>query len=525
MATAIQRPTRPPLYRDVTVLKWVFQIVFLIVIVTVFWILGKFSLDNLAKQGLAVSWDFMSRPVDFQVAEGFTTFPQSGFEALLVGITNMLRVTVSGIVAATVLGTIVGVSRLSHNWLINKLATVYIEIIRNIPLLVQIVFWGIVVAIVPDIDLGDGGDGSLRVRLFGLPLLPEGWLFASPKGFALPWFLPTEGRWQWVGFMIIGLVVARYVYKWRIRLQEAGTAEAKGFLWSGGVLLAFGLVGIFAHPVMGIFGLLFGAIANLFANTPAIVFQIVLAAIAAYAAYRLIKKRLDELRTPAGLGKLSDDDWFRLIMAGLVGGGIALFFLLKSGPVEAIIGQGSVFGQEIGLSQFFGVLRDRFAFASGAPFDFTLPEIAGNFNNYSADVGHIVTRAYFALWIGVVLYTSAFIGEAVRAGVLAVPKGQTEAGYAVGLRRSQLLRMIVLPQAFRIILPPVGNQYLNLAKNTSLGVAVAYPDIVQVGQTIFNQTGQTIPVVISWMAWYSFVSLTLSAIVNRWNRKLKLVER
>ena len=124
-----------------------------------------------------------------------------------------------------------------------------------------------------------------------------------------------------------------------------------------------------------------------------------------------------------------------------------------------------------------------------------------------------------------VLYTAAFIGEAVRAGVLAVPKGQTEAGFAVGLKRSQLLRMIVLPQAFRIILPPVGNQYLNLAKNTSLGIAVAYPDIVQVGQTIFNQTGQTIPIVISWMAWYSFVSLTLSAIVNRWNKKLKLVER
>lgn len=524
MTTAIQRPTRPPFYRDVTVLKWVFQIVFLIGIVAAFWILGNFAVQNLAKQNLAVSWDFMSRPVGFQVAEGFTTLPDSGFQALLVGITNMLRVTISGILAATLLGILVGVSRLSHNWLVNKLATVYIEAIRNVPLLVQIVFWGIVVSIIPDIIVDDTTDGSLK-SLFGLRILPEGWIFASPKGFAMPWFVPTDGRWQWVGLMLIGALVGRYVYRWRIGLQEAGKAEARAFLWTGGVLLLFGVIGIFAHPVMGIFGPIFGFIAAFFSNTPLIIFQIALALLAAGGAYYIIKTRLDELRTPAGLGKLTDDDWFRLAMAAVVGGALALFFLLQAGPVKAIVGQGTIFGQEIGLSQLFTGLENRFSFVAGAPFDFSLPVLDGRFNNYSTDAGHIITRAYFALWVGVVLYTAAFIGEAVRAGVLAVPKGQTEAGFAVGLKRSQLLRMIVLPQAFRIILPPVGNQYLNLAKNTSLGIAVAYPDIVQVGQTIFNQTGQTIPIVISWMAWYSFVSLTLSAIVNRWNKKLKLVER
>lgn len=524
MTTGIQRPTRPPFYRDVTVLKWVFQVAFLVAIVTAFWILGTFSIQNLAKQNLAVSWDFMARPVGFQVAEGFTTLPESGFQALLVGITNMLRVTISGILAATLLGTLIGVSRLSHNWLVNKLATVYIEAIRNVPLLVQIVFWGIVVSIIPDIIVDETTDGSLK-SLFGLQILPEGWIFASPKGFALPWFVPTDGRWQWVGFMIIGAVVARYVYRWRIRLQEAGTAEARAFMWAGGVLLLFAVVGIFVHPIMGVLGPVFGFIAAFFMNTPLIIFQIILAALVVGGAYYLIRIRLDELRTPAGLGKLTDDDWFRLVMAGVVGLGLALFFFVQPGFVKAIVGQGTIFGQEIGFSQFFTGLESRFSFVSGAPFDFSLPAIDGRFNNFSTEAGHIITRAYFALWVGVVLYTAAFIGEAVRAGVLAVPKGQTEAGFAVGLKRSQLLRMIVLPQAFRIILPPVGNQYLNLAKNTSLGIAVAYPDIVQVGQTIFNQTGQTIPIVISWMAWYSFVSLTLSAIVNRWNKKLKLVER
>ena len=136
-----------------------------------------------------------------------------------------------------------------------------------------------------------------------------------------------------------------------------------------------------------------------------------------------------------------------------------------------------------------------------------------------------MTPNFFGVWVGVTLYTAAFIAEIVRGGILAVPKGQSEAGLALGLKRSQVLRMIVLPQAFRIILPPMGNQYLNLAKNTSLGIAVAFPELVQVGQTLFNQTGDTIQVFLVWMGFYLSVSLILSSIVNWYNRKMKLVER
>ena len=139
--------------------------------------------------------------------------------------------------------------------------------------------------------------------------------------------------------------------------------------------------------------------------------------------------------------------------------------------------------------------------------------------------GMVITIPFFALWTGVTLYTASFIAEIVRGGILAVSKGQTEAAQAVGLTRSQLLRFIVLPQAFRIILPPLGNQYLNLAKNTSLGLAVAYADIVAVGFTILNQTGQSLPVVIMWMSFFLTMSLTISAIVNYYNRKMMLVER
>jgi general L-amino acid transport system permease protein len=136
-----------------------------------------------------------------------------------------------------------------------------------------------------------------------------------------------------------------------------------------------------------------------------------------------------------------------------------------------------------------------------------------------------MTVPFFAVWTGVTLYTGAFIAEVVRGGILAVPKGQSEAGGALGLKRSQLLRFIVLPQAFRIILPPIGNQYLNLAKNTSLGIAVAYPELVAVGQTLFNQTGRNVQVILFWMGFYLLVSLSISAIVNWYNRRLKLVER
>ena len=147
------------------------------------------------------------------------------------------------------------------------------------------------------------------------------------------------------------------------------------------------------------------------------------------------------------------------------------------------------------------------------------------FKKYADGYGKSLSVGYFAIWLGVVLYTAIFISEVVRAGIMAVSKGQSEAGLSLGLGRGALLRLVVLPQAIRVMLPPMGNQYLNLAKNTSLGIAVAYPEIVAVGQTLYNQEGQTLPVFLIWMAFYSTVSLTISTIINYYNRKMKIVER
>jgi len=175
----------------------------------------------------------------------------------------------------------------------------------------------------------------------------------------------------------------------------------------------------------------------------------------------------------------------------------------------------------------FELLDRRFGSGNGGrPFDGKRPDLVqpGNFLNYGS-AGLTLTPSFAAVFIGVVLYTSAFIGENVRGGILAVAKGQTEAAGAIGLSRAQSLRHIVLPQAFRIIMPPMGNQYLNLTKNTSLAIAVGYSDLVQIGTTVYNQTGKTLSVVAIWMMFYLSVSLTISVIVNYVNLRLKLVER
>jgi len=173
------------------------------------------------------------------------------------------------------------------------------------------------------------------------------------------------------------------------------------------------------------------------------------------------------------------------------------------------------------------VIADKFGDGrTGRPVDVKRPDIeqVGNFPNYGP-AGLSLTQGGTAVFFGVVLYTASFIAEIVRGGILAVPKGQTEAALAVGLRRSTMLRRVVLPQAFRVILPPLGNQYLNLTKNTSLAIAVGYSDFVQVGEIVYNQTGKTLEVISLWMLFYLACSLTISVIVNFFNVRMKIVER
>ncbi|MDX1447845.1 MAG: ABC transporter permease subunit [Acidimicrobiia bacterium] len=495
---------RPPLWRNATFLKWAAQLLVLGGVVGLAVILGLQAAANLEAQGRTFGWGFLSRPAGIQIGEGIFTDPENGFQVLQTGAVNMIRITFSGILAATILGVIVGVSRLSANWLLNRIATIYVEILRNIPLLVQIVFWFFVATLTfPNVSAE--AEGSQ-------------WLIVSNKGISIPWLFPTDTFWQWAVFLVAAVVAARLVYRARIRKMEQTGSETHPLRYALGAFVGIALVGWFAHPLAGALGWLFQAAAWVVEAIPVLVWQLVLAALAVWLGVRWIRNFLDSLRSPAGLAKLTDDDWFRMVLAGLTAGAAAVVLLFLPGLTAALSDLADFVLRF--LDQKFDFLR------GGNPLRFARPDVVvpGRFPQIGTS-GMTMTPAFFGVWIGVTLYTAAFIAEIVRGGVLAVPKGQTEAGLALGLRRGQLLRMIILPQAFRIILPPIGNQDLNLAKNTSLGIAVAYPEIVAVGQTLANQTGQAMQVFLIWIVFYLSVSLVLSTIVNYYNRRLRLVER
>ncbi len=499
-------PTRPPFWRNATFLKWAAQIGALVGVAALGFVLIGEALSNMRAQGLSLDWDLLTDPPGIQLGEGIFTHPQTGLEAFYTGAVNMLRVALSGIVAATLVGLVVGVSRLSSNWLASRLATVFVETFRNIPVLVQVVFWFFFASILFP-SLGPDSSGPI-----------PGWLLVSRKGVSFAWPFPQETFWQWAVFLGVGLLLARRVYRRRLfRVEEAGE-DARPLTWAVVVLLAVAAVGWYAHPLAGAVGWAFGGVAASVRAIPLLAYQVILAAISIYFGQRWIRRFLDSRRSPAGLAKLTDDDYFRMAMAGLVGIVGAAALLMLPGITEL--------GTELvgSLLEFFD---RKFDFLRvGAPLAWGQPsvELPGRFPRI-ADTGMTMTPSFFGIWMGVTLYTSAFVAEIVRGGVLSVPKGQSEAGYALGLRWGQLFRMVILPQAFRVILPPLGNQYLNLAKNTSLGIAVAFPEMVQVGQTMFNQTGDTIQVILLWMGFYLSISLLLSALVNYYNRRTRLVER
>lgn len=526
MTVEVREHQRAPLWRNATVLKWAAQLIVLVGVVALFATLASRAAQNFSDSDITFGWTWLSDPTGVQIREGIDTLPDSGARALLVGIVNTLRVTISGIIVATLLGTIIGVARLSSNWIVTKIASVYIETIRNIPLLVQIFFWSALAIGLPDLTREDVG---------------EYWFRASNKGIAFAWIFPDGGFWPWLVFVAAGIVAARYVGRRRKRYQEATGNPGRGGRYMTLTVLVFAVVGWFAWPLLGFMQPVFEAVESLVDGLPPIIVPIVIAVAAVAAAALWIRNFFESRRTPAGFGKMTDDDWFRVIFVAISGVVVAVgAFVVAGFEIETVSGEILAVAELVivGLGNVFGWLASSFStenantviegVRSGGPLVFERPEVilrGGAEIPQYGDTGMVVTVPFFAIWTGVTLYTAAFIAEIVRGGILAVPRGQTEASMAMGLKRSQYLRQIILPQAFRIILPPIGNQYLNLFKNTSLGLAVAFADIVAVGTTIINQTGQSLPVVTIWMAFFLTGSLVISAIVNYYNRKLQLVER
>ena len=346
-----------------------------------------------------------------------------------------------------------------------------------------------------------------------------GWVHLSNKGLSIPRVFVADGFYQWAVVTAIGAVVAHFVYRRLSDQREQTGTQTNAGAWATGIIAVFAIVGWWIHPVFGWLGSVLGALSDAVGAIPQWAVQLAAALAAAAVAVWWIRRFLAGHRTPAGLMRLTDDDWFRMIFA--VAAAAAVMF------VVAVIWPGLSSWMVNSSSDGLGVLADKFGNGrTGPPFDAMRPDIVqpGNFPNYGP-AGLNLPIGFAAVYFGVVFYTAAFIAEIVRGGILAVPKGQSEAAQAVGLRRSTALRRVILPQALRVILPPVGNQYLNLTKNTSLAIAVGYSDLVQIGQTVYNQTGKTLQVMAVWMLFYLACSLTISSVVNFFNIRMRIVER
>ena len=495
---------RVPLWRDIVVIKWVTQVGLLVVVVASLWFLAGQAGDNLRARNINTGFDFLERPPDIQLSEGIDTSPATGGRALWVGMVNTLRMAVVGIIFATVLGVVVGLARLSNNWLIKRLAGLWIETLRNVPLLVQMIFYFAVLTALPRVSLESG------------PI--NGWLHVSNKGISMPRVFISDGFYQWITVVAVGFIAAFFIKKQRIKKHDLTGENTHAVYWAFFTVCAFALIGLFVHPVFSFVGEIFSALATLLENIPTTLVKVLLSAILVFFASRWIRNFFASRRSATGHLSLIDDDIFRMIFVG-VGALIAVIVVVTwTGISSWILNSGR---------DLFHMLEAKFEVDGAArPFDAMKPDIVkpGKFANYGTN-GLTMGPGFAAVFFGVVFYTSAFVAEIIRGGILAVPKGQIEAANAVGLSRGQSLRHIVLPQAIRIILPPMGNQYLNLTKNTSLAIAVGYSDIVQVGQTVYNQTGKSLPVMAIWMLFYLTCSLTISVIVNYYNVRMKIVER
>ena len=349
------------------------------------------TIANYEEAGLSFGYGFLFDTANFDINQRLVEYASTSTygQAFVVGALNTIVVAVMGIAAATLIGFVTGVLRLSNNFLVSRMVAVWVEFTRNVPVLLQIIFWWLIMLALPKVrqslSIGDT-------------------VFLNNRGVRLPSPIYEDGSAFVLAAAVLGIAATFALARWAKRRQDA-TGRIFPVGWAG-----LGLI----------------------AGLPLVVY-----------------------------------------------------------------------------------------FAVGQPLSFEVP-VQKRFNLQG---GVSITPELVALWLALSTYTGAFISEIVRSGILAVSRGQTEAAGALGLRRGQTMRQIVLPQALRVIVPPMTSQYLNLTKNSSLAVAIGYQDIVSVGDTILNQSGQAIEVISLYMAFYLSLSLITSAFMNWYNKRIALVER
>jgi len=368
------------------------QVVVVGIVVAIVWYLVSNTNRNLAARRIATGFGFLSRTAGIPIGEHLISYDpavNTYGRAMIIGVLNTLQVSIVGIILATILGTLIGIGRLSKNWLVARVTAIYVETLRDIPVLLQLLFWYTLLQALPA--------PRNSFNLFGH-------IYANIRG---------------------------------LRMSTLVIEEAH--LWA---LLAFGF-GIIGTGLWG-----------------------------RYAAQKQAETGIRPKTWPVALGLL-----------------IAL---------PAIVWA-----------------------ALGAPFKLDQPVLRGF--NFSG--GLLISPEYVALTLGLVVYTSSYIAEIVRSGIQSVPRGQWEAANALGLRGGTVMRRVILPQALRVIIPPMTSQYLNLTKNSSLAVAIGFQDIVSIANTTLNQTGQAIEGIAIIMAVYLTISLSISLFMNWYNARIALVER
>jgi general L-amino acid transport system permease protein len=390
---SVQYKSSIPFYRDERVLKATAQIVSAVIIIgLVIWAILNF-LQAAEARNMTLTFGFLKEAAGFPISNPPIEYqPSMSFgRALLVGLVNTLLVAVSGIFTATILGTLIALARLSSNWLLSRLALVYIEFHRNIPLLVLLFIWYFAIfAQLPQVAESIQWPGPTYI---------------NKRGIYLTWPRLTESATPFVVALGLGIIIAIIVYTVLRRRREVAGAETHYLPVSIGLLIVF--------PIIG---------------------------------------------------------WI---------------------------------------------------LSKGSPFQLDAPVLEGfNFSN-----GLRLTPEFTALFLGLTMYTAAFIAEVVRAGIQAVDRGQIEAARAVGLSTIQVLSLVVMPQALRIIIPPMISQYLNLTKNSSLALAIGFQEVFSVGKIAINQAGRAVPVFVLVMLTYLTLSLLTSFVLNIYNRRIQFVTR
>jgi general L-amino acid transport system permease protein len=370
----------------------IYQIVAIALIAAGVWFLAHNTLENMRVRGIQSGFGFLTQPAGFDIGEVMFKYDALDpyWKAFLVGVANTLRVAIIGIVLTTILGTLLGVGRFSRNAIVRGFCYGYVELFRNVPVLLQLLMWYLVFT----------------------EVLP-----------------PSDAAWSIGGFLFV----------------SKGGVQFPVPEWGVGQGLA--AIGAFAGLLLALW-------------------------------YR--HRKLQEFEKS---GQLRDTFW----------------------PSVAMIFGGALVGWLVG----------------GAPTEWNVPKQA----DVMVEGGVSMTPEFMAVLLGLVLYTAAFVAEVVRAGIASVPLGQTEAAFSLGLTRGKTMRLVVLPQALRVIIPPMTNQYLNLTKNSSLAVAIGYPDVVSIANTAINQTGRAVECIALIMLVYLTTSLSTSALMNWYNKRAAIKER